>query len=192
MADDTRDDALIARCLAHDEDAWRVLVGRYTSYVYSIALRGFGFSDEEARDVVQESFLRVFESLRGYRGEGEFRGWLRQVARTTSLAHLRRRRPVEPIDEGLRDPAQEETLERIERAFELREALALLDRPCREVLSLFFFEGRPYKEIAAALGVPEGTVASRLARCLGKLRPRVADDAGDCRPVLARPRVEET
>jgi RNA polymerase sigma-70 factor, ECF subfamily len=173
MADDARDDILISRCLERDEDAWRLLVRRYSSYIYSIAVRGFGMNAEEAGDVVQETFLKLVEGLPGYRREGEFRGWLRQVARNCCLAYLRRRRPVEPLDETLSDPAQEETLARIERAFVLVEALGSLEGSCRELITLFFFQGRPYKDIAAALAIPEGTVASRLSRCLEKLRPKV-------------------
>ncbi len=175
MSEAPRDDTLITRCLEHDEEAWRLLVGRYTSYMYTIAIRGFGIDAEEAREVVQESFLKLFEGLPGYRGEGEFRAWLRQIVRNCCVAYLHRRRSTESLDETLRDRHQEETLERIERAFVLTEAVRSLDEPCRQIISLFFFQGRPYKEIGAALAIPEGTVASRLARCLTKLRSKVRE-----------------
>ena len=175
MSEAPRDDILIARCLEHDEEAWRILVGRYTSYMYTIVIRGFGIGAEEAREVVQESLLKLFEGLPGYRGAGEFRAWLRQIVRNCCVAYLQRRRATEPLDESLRDRHQEETLERIEHAFVLREAVRTLDEPCRQIISLFFFEGRPYKEIGAALAIPGGTVASRLARCLTKLRSRVRE-----------------
>src|SRR5438128_1424492 len=97
------DDALITRCLVHDEEAWRLLVERYTSYIYSIAIRGFGIDAEEAREVVQESLLKLFEGLRGYRGEGEFRAWLRQIVRNCCLAYLRRRRVTEVLEDTLPD-----------------------------------------------------------------------------------------
>ena len=175
MSEAPPDDVLIARCLEHDEEAWRLLVGRYTSYIYTIAIRGFGIDAEEAREVLQESLLKLFEGLRGYRGEGAFRAWLRQIVRNCCLANLHRRRPTESLDDTLRDRRQEETLERIERAFVLNEAVRTLDEPCRQIISLFFIQGRPYKEIGAALAIPEGTVASRLARCLTKLRSVVRE-----------------
>jgi RNA polymerase sigma-70 factor (ECF subfamily) len=175
MSDAPPDDALVARCLEHDEEAWRLLVGRYTSYIYTIAIRAFGIDAEEAREVVQESLLKVFEGLPGYRGEGQFRAWLRQIVRNCCLGYLHRRRPTESLDETLPDRHQEETLERVERAFVLGEAVRGLDEPCRQIISLFFFQGRPYKEIAAALAIPEGTVASRLARCVAKLRGNVGE-----------------
>ena len=175
MAVFLRDDALIARALEHDEDAWRMLVERYTSYVYTIALRGFGIPAEDAREVVQDCFLKLFAGLSSYRGTGPFRAWFRQIVVNCCLAHLRQRRNVETLDETVSDPAQQETLERIEHGFVLREAIQSLDEPCRRVLSLFFFEERSYKEIAAALEIPEGTVASRLARCLVRLRTAAGD-----------------
>jgi RNA polymerase sigma-70 factor (ECF subfamily) len=175
MSETPRDVTLIARCLEHDEEAWRLLVGQYTSYMYTIAIRGFGIDAEEAREVVQDSLLKLFEGLPGYRGEGEFRAWLRQIVRNCCRAHLQRRRATEPLDETLRDRHQEEALEQIERAFVLSEAVRSLDEPCREIISLFFFQGRPYKEIGAALAIPEGTVASRLARCLTKLRSKMRE-----------------
>ena len=175
MSDAPRDDILIAGALEHDEDAWRLLVEHYASYIYTIAIRGFGIGAEEAREVVQESLLKVFEGLPGFRGEREFRAWLRQIVRHCCVAHLRRRRPTESLDETLSDPQQKETLERIEHAFVLNEAVRGLDEPCRQIISLFFFQGRSYKEVAAALAIPEGTVASRLARCVAKLRAKVGE-----------------
>ena len=175
MSETPHDDILIARCLKSDEEAWRMLVGRYTSYIYTIAIRGFGINAEEAREVAQDSLLKLFEGLPGYRGEGVFRAWLRQIVRNCCVAHLQRRRATEALDETQRDPHQEETLERIERAFVLSEAVRSLDEPCRQIISLFFFQGRSYKEIGAALAIQEGTVGSRLARCLTKLRSKVRE-----------------
>ena len=169
------DDALITRCLVHDEEAWRLLIDRYTSYIYSIAIRGFRIGAEEAREVVQESLLKLFEGLRGYRGEGQFRAWLRQIVRNCCLAYLRRRRVTEVLADTLPDRDQEETFERIERAYVLREAVRGLDESCREMIVLFFFQDRSYKDIAAALAIPQGTVASRLARCMAKLRSRMGE-----------------
>jgi RNA polymerase sigma-70 factor (ECF subfamily) len=175
MSVSLHDEALIARAREHDEDAWRVLVDRYTSYIYTIALRAFGISADDAREVVQDSFLGLFAGLSGYRGTGPFRAWVRQIAVNCCLAHIRQRRNAEPLDESLSDPAQQEALDRIERGFVLREAVQRLDEPCRQVISRFFFEGQSYREIAAAIAIPEGTVASRLARCLAQLRTGAGD-----------------
>lgn len=173
MPEAESDDALIARCLRHEEEAWRALVERYASYIYTIATRAFGLEGDDAREVFQESLLKVFEGLPGYRREGQFRAWLRRVVLNACAAYLRRRRPTEALHEGMADPAQEETLEQVERAYVLTQALRDLEAPCRQIISLFFFEAQPYKAIATALAVPEGTVGSRLARCLTKLRSKI-------------------
>ncbi len=172
MSEAESDDALIARCLRHEEEAWRALVERYASYIYTIATRAFGLEGDDAREVFQESLLKVFEGLPGYRREGQFRAWLRRVVLNVCAASLRRR-PTEALHEGMVDPAQEETLEQVERAYVLTQALRGLEAPCRQIISLFFFEAQPYKAIANTLAIPEGTVGSRLARCLTKLRSKV-------------------
>ncbi len=175
MPESQSDDALIARCLRREEEAWRTLVERYASYIYTIIARAFALEGEDAREVFQESWVSVFEGLPGYRHEGTFRAWLRQVVRNCCAAHLRKRRPTEALDEGSADRGQEEMLDRIERAYVLTQALRELDQPCQEIMELFFFQAKSYKAIAAALAIPEGTVGSRLARCLTKLRANVQD-----------------
>ena len=170
MLDVSADADLIRRCLQHDEDAWRALVGRYSGYIYSIATRAYGFDREEAGEVFQESLLHVFEGLPKYRNEGPFRAWLRQIVRNCCAAHLRSRRVSQALDETVVDPAQEELLERVERAHVLTQALRDLDTSCQRIVALFFFERQSYAAIAALLEDPAGTVASRLARCLTKLR----------------------
>lgn len=170
MPASVRDDTLIARALAHDEDAWRALVERYSAYIHTIAMRGFGMGPEDAREILQDSCLRLFAGLSGYRAEGSFRAWLRQIVVNCCLMRIRGRHPQASLDDTFPDPAQQEALERVEQACVLREAVRHLDEPCRQVVSLFFFEKRSYREIAAELGVPEGTIASRLARALATLR----------------------
>lgn len=170
MPASVRDETLIARALAHDEDAWRELVERYSAYIYTIAVRGFGMSPEDAREILQDSLLRLCAGLAGYRGDGSFRAWLRQIVVNCCLARLRARRPQASLDDTLPDPAQQVALERVEQACALHEALRQLDEPYRRAVALFFFERRSYREIAADLGVSEGTVASRLARALIALR----------------------
>lgn len=170
MPASVRDETLIARALAQDEDAWRDLVDRYSAYIYTIAVRGFGMSPEDAREILQDSLLRLCAGLAGYRGDGSFRAWLRQIVVNCCLARLRTRRLQVSLDDTLPDPAQQAALERVEHACALHEALRQLDEPYRRAVTLFFFERRSYREIAAELGVSEGTVASRLARALVALR----------------------
>lgn len=169
------DDTLVARCLQHDEDAWRALIERYASYSYTIITRVYRLTGEEAQDAFQDCLLKAFEGLASYRGEGEFRAWLRQVVRNCCAAHLRKHRPASMLGEEMHDRHQEEAFEQIERASVLAQALRELDAPCQQIISLFFFQAQPYSAIADTLGIPEGTVGSRLARCLTKLRKRIRE-----------------
>lgn len=172
MPEPVSDETLIARCLQHDEEAWRLLVGRYASYIYSIARRGYQLEAEDASEVFQESLIKVLEGLRGYRREGPLRAWVRQIVRNCCAAHIRRGHPTEPLEETLPDRQQEAILERIEHAYAIAEAVRSLDESCQQIISLFFYQGHSYKMIAASLGISEGTVGSRLARCMTKLRSR--------------------
>lgn len=163
--------AFLERLRAHDEEAWVALLHRYAPYVYAIATRGFALSPGEAEEVLQETMVAVVRHLPDYRGTGPLSAWIGRIARNAALQHLRRRerRPA-PLGDETPDEAQETALRRVEEARAVWEALEALSPECREPLRLFYLEGRRYEEIAQALGVAPGTVASRLARCLVRLR----------------------
>jgi RNA polymerase sigma-70 factor (ECF subfamily) len=171
---------LIRRCLARDEDAWAAMVERYAGYLYALAVRGFRFSPQEAEEVIQDTFAQVFEHLNEYRGTGPLAAWMGTIARNVARQRLRTRaRHPETIlpDEAV-DAAQQQALDTIEEALLVREALTRLEPPCDDVLRRFFIMEQKYGEIAAALQVPPGTVASRIARCLVRLRKIVQESAG--------------
>ena len=154
-------------------------VERYSRYVYAIVVRGFRLGDDEAEDVFQDVFLRVYERLETLRDDEALRPWIAQVARRICIDRLAERRrsalPAGELDEDPADPAGEGELAGIEEAMDVHEALAGLEPPCREMLDRFFARDEPYRVIADALGVPMGTVASRISRCLDKLRVALAE-----------------
>lgn len=169
------DEDLRRRCLAHDEEAWALLVDRYAGYIYAIATRGFGLAPDQAEEVLQETALSMVQHLPDYRGSGPLRAWIGTVAANAARQFLRRRKPAEALPEGdAADSAQEEALARAEEAFAVQTALQRLPRECRTIITLAFYDRRRYAEIATTLGIPEGTVASRLARCLARLRELLA------------------
>jgi RNA polymerase sigma-70 factor (ECF subfamily) len=166
------DEDLVRRCLQHDEDAWQDLLDRYAGYVYAIAVRGFRLTPPEAEEVLQETALAMVQHLRDFRGSGALRAWIGAIAQNACRQYLRRQRPSAevPGDVEAADTSQEEVLAQAEEALAVQAALERLPRECQEVLRQAFFAGRRYAEIASALGIPEGTVASRVARCLTRLR----------------------
>lgn len=169
------DSSLVERCLSGEETAWEVLVRAHTRRVYSVCYR-FTNRDQEAQDLTQDVFLRVFRTLRSFRaGEGSFSVWLMRLTRNLLIDHYRRtkqERTTDSIEEQL--PMLEETaalsartdglLAGREASEVLQAGLERLSPELRETLILRDLEELEYREIAEVLGVPEGTVKSRLNR----------------------------
>jgi RNA polymerase sigma-70 factor (ECF subfamily) len=167
------DAELVRRCRLGEETAWRALVTRHTRKVFALAYRFVGRVDQ-AEDLTQDIFIKVYRSLDRYRdSEGAFGTWLMTVARNQAIDQYRRRR-----EERLRDVEDPEllqtavaaddsplhTLERAERVRLVHRGLRALPAELREPIVLCDLQGVAYEEAAAALGIPLGTVKSRLNR----------------------------
>jgi RNA polymerase sigma-70 factor (ECF subfamily) len=167
------DTDLLDRCRRGDQTAWGDLVGRHTRKVFGLAYRFSGRVDE-AEDLTQEIFVKVYQSLDSYReAEGAFPGWLMTVARHQAIDHYRRRRierlrraddPAILDDMPARDESPLRSLEREERVSLVHRGLRALPEDLREPLILFDLQGISYDEIATTLGIPLGTVKSRINR----------------------------
>ncbi|MDO8925450.1 MAG: sigma-70 family RNA polymerase sigma factor [Sideroxyarcus sp.] len=172
---DDEENELAVRAQAGDRQAFTLLVRRYQDRVFRFILRMNGARDE-AMDLTQETFIKAFLALPGWRPDARFGTWLFQIARNATLDVLRRRQCVEfvPLDACLpeggacdpRDgaPLPEEQLAGRQRIALLERALRELPVEQREILLLRELEGMSYTEIAATLDINEGTVKSRLAR----------------------------
>jgi RNA polymerase sigma-70 factor (ECF subfamily) len=173
---------LLPRCRVGDEVAWRELVTRHTRRVFGLAYRFTGRVDE-AEDLTQEVFVKVYQTLGRYReSDGPFGGWLMAVARNHAIDNYRRRK-----QERLRradDPAVLETapareehpiagLEREERKRLVHSGLRALPPDLRLPLILCDLQGLPYEEIADELQIPLGTVKSRINRARVELAKRL-------------------
>jgi RNA polymerase sigma factor (sigma-70 family) len=164
------DARLVARCREGDEAAWSELVTRFSRYVYAIIGQGFGLRAENAEDVFQEVFARTYEHLGRLRDDEAIRPWIAQLTRRLCIDHLRSGSREQPTDEELEPPDVDETLATLEEALAVHEALAELPEHCQEILDRFFARDESYQTIGAALDIPAGTIASRISRCLAKLR----------------------
>jgi RNA polymerase sigma factor (sigma-70 family) len=168
VAVNATDAQLVRRCRAGDGDAWNELVERFSRYVYAIATQGFRLREHDAEDVFQEVFARVYDRLDTLRDDDAIRPWIAQLTRRICLDRLSavsREEPVEEVLSGADDGFPE-----LDEAFAVHEALAGLSAPCREVLDRFFARDESYRMIGEELSLPAGTIASRISRCLGKLR----------------------
>ena len=174
------DAELVARCLANEQGAWEELVDRYARYVYAIAARVYRLEPSDAEDVFQEVFARVFERLDTLRDVDALRPWIAQTTRRCAVDALRRS-GRETVVEQLPDGA-DESLAQLDEAMTVHAALAGLSPDCREILDRFFTRDESYRTIGTELELPPGTIASRIARCLARLRdvlqPGTAEHAG--------------
>jgi RNA polymerase sigma-70 factor (ECF subfamily) len=162
------DAELVRHCRSGDPDAWNELVERYSRYVYAIAVRGFRLSDEDAEDVFQDVFTRIYTRLDSLRDDSALRPWIAQLTRRRCIDAVAAKREI-PAEEVLAEEGSSD-LSDVEEAFEVREALAQLSGACQDILDRFFTRDQSYKTIADELDIPSGTIASRIARCLGRLR----------------------
>jgi RNA polymerase sigma-70 factor (ECF subfamily) len=170
---------LVARARTGDRDAFAELVRRYQRLVFAVSYRLLGDPDL-AEDVAQETFIRAFLSLEHFRGT-TMRAWLLRIAHNAALDQLRasaRRRtvPLEHASEHASVDVPEPGIEQAGLRAALEAALAALPVEQRAVVVLADVEGLPYEEIAQTLGLPLGTVKSRLARARMRLRTLLESD----------------
>lgn len=166
---------LIEQCLTGEQGAWEELVKSYTKRVYSICYR-FTNRENEAQDLTQEVFLRVFKTLGSFRaGEGSFTVWLTRLTRNLLVDHYRRTKndrvtdaiedKLAILEESTQQHSRTDGLLAGREAGELLQAaLQKLSPELREAVILRDLEELEYREIARVLNVPEGTVKSRLNR----------------------------
>jgi RNA polymerase sigma-70 factor (ECF subfamily) len=169
---DPRSDAELVRALnAGDASAFDGLYFRYRDWVVRLARRFTGH-DEDALDVLQETFSYVFRKFPGFVLTASMTTFLYPVVKNLSIAARRKRtRQAQWPDEGTRpDPAAAEGVDYGKQREELSAVLAVLPEGQREVLLMRFVDGMGLVEIAETLGVPEGTVKSRLHNAIAALR----------------------
>ena len=180
------DAELVRLCLAGDERAYRELVERYERQVYSVAMRMVR-SREDAEDLTQETFVRMFKALDRYDPARPFPAWLLTIAARLSIDQLRRRRvrtlPLFHAEPGEReervieveDPGfgPQELLERREEEESAGALIAALPEHYRIVVVLRHQQGLSYDEIAEALHLPLGTVKARIHRARALLKDRL-------------------
>ena len=164
------DAALVARCRTGDENAWAELVNRFSRYVFAIATQGFGLRADDAEDVFQEVFARTYQHLDRLRDDAAIRPWIAQLTRRLSIDKIRAGSREQLSDEDIEPGGLDDTVDRLDEALSVREALGEMSETCQEILDRFFARDESYQTIGEALEIPSGTIASRISRCLAKLR----------------------
>jgi RNA polymerase sigma factor (sigma-70 family) len=169
------DAQLVARCRAGDQLAWNELVERFSRYVYAICVQAFRLPSHDAEDVFQEVFARVYQHLERLRNDEAIRPWIAQLTRRLCIDRLRAGGREGPAAEELPDVAEDDQeLAHLDEAMAVRAALDEVGDPCREILDRFFCRDESYRTIGDALDLAPGTIASRISRCLAKVREILA------------------
>jgi len=170
MAVEQTDAQLVSRCRAGDPDAWNEFVERFSRYVYAICGRGFRLPQQDAEDVFQEVFARAYERLSELRSDEAVRPWLAQLTRRLCIDRLRLTARDTPSDAEPDEREVDDVLSQLDEAMSVRAALDKVGDPCREILDRFFCQDESYRTIGELLDIPAGTIASRISRCLEKVR----------------------
>jgi RNA polymerase sigma factor (sigma-70 family) len=170
MTVEQSDAQLVSRCRQGDADAWNEFVERFSRYVYAICGRGFRLAQHDAEDVFQEVFARAFERLSDLRSDDAVRPWLAQLTRRLCIDKLRLLARDTPTDGDPDEQAIDDVLAELDDAMTVRAALDKVGDPCREILERFFCRDESYRTIGDHFEIPAGTIASRISRCLEKVR----------------------
>lgn len=176
------DEELVEACLAGEESAFDVLVGRWEKRIRGAIYRFIG-SEDDARDVCQEAFLKAYKSLSSFKQEARFSSWLYQIALNLCRDRLRRRRgrtmvSLDELEEGgaamtMPGPTALDLLQERDVSRLVAGAIASLAEEQREVIILKEYQGLTFLEISQVLDTPISTVKTRLYRGLDQLRSRL-------------------
>jgi RNA polymerase sigma-70 factor (ECF subfamily) len=184
------DEAVVARVLSGDEDRFALLVRRYQTRVHAHVSKMIGHR-EDALDLSQEIFLKVFQALPRFNPEYKFSTWLFRIAGNAAIDHLRKKRPrtvplevPDPEGQGrVSSPEYSSSdldpfdmLRNMERGRAISRAIADLPIEFRELIALRHFAGLSYEEIAEVKEMPLGTVKNKLFRARAVLKDRLAGE----------------
>jgi RNA polymerase sigma-70 factor (ECF subfamily) len=172
---------IISGCLKGDRRDQELLYRRHAARLYAVCLQYSG-NDEEARDILQEGFIKIFENLASYKYEGSFEGWIRRIIVNTALEKYRAKHnlyrvdDIDDIPEPDSDPDNEDYSGL--QAIDLLEIIRELPPKYRMVFNLFAIEGYSHKEISKMVNISEGTSKSNLSRARAILQRRVGSYTG--------------
>lgn len=167
------DTDLISGCLAGDRRSQKELYDKYSGKMYAVCMRYMGNADD-AQDILQDGFIKVFKNLDKFRGEGSFEGWMRRIMANTAIEQLRKKKlnfstsdkeeQLEYKSPGAVDNLSEKDLLKI---------VSELSPGYRTVFNMYVVEGYGHKDIADIMGISEGTSKSQLARARMILQEKV-------------------
>lgn len=167
---------LLAGCLKGDARMQEALYRKFSGKMYAVCLR-YATKTEDASDILQDGFVKVFRNLDKYRSEGSFEGWMRRIFVNTAIEHFRKQHTVlsatEQQEATLAD-GQWNAFDHL-AAKDIMNLVRTLAPGYRQVFNLYAVEGYSHREIAAMLGISEGTSKSQLARAKAILQEKIRE-----------------
>jgi len=149
----------------------RLLYDRFSSMMYAVCLR-YSDDTEDANDVMQEGFIKVYKSLSKFRAEGSFEGWVRRIFINTSIEHYRKKVKLYNVSEVQENTIEDSELNALD-SLATKDVLNIINELSpgyKQVFNMHVIEGYSHKEIAEIMGITEGTSKSQLARAKSVLK----------------------
>ena len=179
---------LIKGCIAGDRRMQEELYSRFAPKMYAVCLR-YANNADDAQDLLQEGFIKVYRNLHRFRAEGSFEGWMRRVFVNTSIEHFRKKSArlsmVSEKEENTIEDADISALENL-AAQDIINIVQELSPGYRTVFNLYVIEGYSHKEIGELLDISEGTSKSQLARAKAVLQKKVSQYLSDTKKSYTR------
>ena len=176
------DARLVSECLGGSEEAWRALIFKYKNFIFSIPVK-YGFSTDDATDIFQAVCLDLLSQLPQLREVKALPKWIMQITAHKCFHRKQQQQRTEVMDPSAKEfqtstPSRaQEILQEAEDEQLLRQAMAELPPRCQELVRMLFYDEpvRPYREIAAKLGIAVGSIGFIRQRCLERLRKRLLE-----------------
>ena len=156
---------LIEGCIKGDRQMQQELYNRFAPKMYGVCLR-YASNAEEAEDILQEGFIKVFKKIESFRGDGSFEGWIRRIFVNTAIEHYRKKIYLQPITDTEENTVEGNYLNVLDHLAEkdIIHLVQQLSPGYRTVFNMYVVEGYTHKQIAEILGISEGTSKSQLSR----------------------------
>ncbi|MGB8192952.1 MAG: sigma-70 family RNA polymerase sigma factor [Chitinophagaceae bacterium] len=178
---------LIRACIAGNRAMQEELYKRFAPKMYAVCMR-YANNADDAQDLLQEGFIKVYRNLEKFRAEGSFEGWVRRVFVNTSIEHFRRKNTLYSItekEEGIIEDGDINALDNLAEK-DIINLIRELSPGYRTVFNMYVIEGYSHKEIGNILGISEGTSKSQLARAKAILQKKVQEQLENNRKSFTR------
>jgi len=166
-----KESQLIEECIKGNRKCQKDLYDHFASKMFAVCLR-YAKNQMDAEDILQEGFVKLYNNLHRFRGEGSFDGWVRRIFVNTAIEHIRRKNLTTTPSEGLENSVKDKQHNALDNLFEkdLIKGAAVLSDGYKTVFNMYAVEGYSHKEIAAHLGITESTSKSQFSRAKAILR----------------------